>query len=168
MSGDKQKAKEMYFNYACNYFFLDREKRTEYEAFGVTRIEELEWRREYIQYWLSKLSVDDMQPLRKLKDTYANEALPSMIRMADAGDSYAKFWFAVAMYDMAKWLFFSPILRIRAMSKAKKLWQSIIQGPIEISDEHKKEINSYMINALNASSPEEYLLNYSKRKLGLQ
>ena len=166
MSNNRHRAKEIYFYYACNHFFLDRDGDSdEYKSFSVTAREEQEWRKEYIEIWINKLSVDDLHPIDRLRDAGVNEALPVMIKMADKGDSFSKLWFANAMYDMARWMIFSPILRFRAMSKAKNLWKQLSQNSIELTEAHRKEITRGTMRALSAADAEEYIRNYARRKL---
>ncbi len=90
MDNKLKKAKNIFFDHACNRFFMDRNGVSQdYDRYGATKTQEAEWRQEYISMWVSRLSVDDLTAVRRLEDAWATEALPDLIRMADTGDSYA-------------------------------------------------------------------------------
>lgn len=59
-----QRAKEIFFQYACNHFYLNREVETiEYKRFDISKEQEKIWYREYVSYWTGKLSLDDLVAL---------------------------------------------------------------------------------------------------------
>ena len=109
----------------------------EYKKYGISENQEQEWYREYIEFWVNQLSVDDLTPVNRLSDAWAGEALPDLIKMADQGDSYAKLWYANAIWDIAKGVSVSGSLRRQARNTSINLWQSIVQGSIEVSENHK-------------------------------
>lgn len=183
-----QRAKEIFFNYACNHFFLDREvDADEYKKYDISNEQEKIWTREYISYWISKLSADDFQAVNNLSATYAGEALPEMIRISELGDSFTKLWYANAIWNIAWGGVMSPILRERARRKSISLWQSLLSNPIEFTDEHRKKISEIVENQAQleksiqmaresrglpqrpttsqAKSLNDYILNYAKSKL---
>jgi hypothetical protein len=169
MSDSKDKAKEMFFNYACRHFFIAHDGLTEeYNKFRITEAQEQEWRQEYISLWLAKLSVDDLWAVNRLRDAEAFEALPALIGMADKGDSFAKLWFANAIWDLANRGSISAELKQRALKTTIQIWQSIIQQPFKLTDKHYSEINSNIEkykSLVNGATPQEYVLNYAQSKL---
>jgi len=168
MDDHKAKAKRMFFDYACRTFFMHNDGvLEEYRKFGITESEEKEWRQEYIAFWLSQLDVDGLTAVNRLCDADAGEALPDLIKMAGKGDSYAKLWYANAIWHIASRASIfdaSMLVQNQAIQTAIDLWQSLVQGPIELSDNHTAEISPNMKH-LGASMPEEYVLNYAKRML---
>lgn len=165
MIDNTEKAKKIFFDYACRHFHIDRDGLgEEYKRFGISKAQEKEWRREYIDFWVSQLSIDDMTPVNRLSDAWATEALPDLIKMADKGDSYAKLWYAIAIWKLAEAIRISVPLQEQARKTAINLWQSIVQGPIELSNNHKTTIIRSM-KSLDTSTPEEYVLNYANRRL---
>lgn len=162
MSNDKEKAKKIFFDYACNHFYMERDGvGKEYENFGVSEAEEKEWRREYISFWVSQLSIDDLTAVDKLYYAWAVEAVPALIKMADKGDSYAKLWYANALWHISDSSRISVTMREDARRTAINLWQTIVQQPVELSENHRAKIISYK----SSSSPEKYVLNYAKSNL---
>ncbi len=155
-----QRAKEIFFQYACNHFHLDREvDAEEYKKFDISNKQETIWTREYVSYWISQLSVDDLRAINSLRFAYAEEALPEMIRLSILGDSFSKLSYANAIWDIAHGGMMSPILRERARRKAVSLWQSILENPIELTVDHRKEVSQI------SATPDEYILDYAKSKL---
>ncbi len=97
MNQSEEPAKKMFFDYACNTFFMAHDGVLEgYKLFGISEAQEAEWRREYIAFWTSQLSTDDLTAVDQLRNAWAGEALPDLIRVADTGDGYAKLWYANA------------------------------------------------------------------------
>lgn len=159
------RAKELFFSYACNRFFMVREGvEDEYRQYGIGEGQEAEWRKEYIALWVGQLSVDDMKALNQLGYAWAGEALPELIDMSDKGDSYAKLWYANAIYDLALGAELSPERRQEGVKVAIELWRSVVNGPIQLTESHRAVIRPSM-QYLSASTPEEYVLNYAKSKL---
>jgi len=183
-----QRAKEIFFQYACNHFFLDREvDAAEYKEFDISKQQEKIWTREYIAHWTNQLSVDDLRALNCLRDSYAVEALPEMFRMSELGDSFARLSFANTIWDIAHSSFLSPILREHARRKSISLWQSLLDNPVELTDDHRKKISEIVESRAQleksiqitreshglpkrpitsqAVTPDNYILNYAKSKL---
>jgi hypothetical protein len=142
-----QRAKEIFFQYACNHFFLDREvDAEEYKKFDISNEQENKWTREYVSHWISELSVDDFQAVNSLSATNAGEALPEMFRISELGDSFAKLWYANAIWDIASDGLMSPIMRERARRKSISLWQSLLDNPIEFTGDHRKKVSEIVEN----------------------
>ena len=101
-----------------------------------------------------------------MRDAWAGEALPDLIRMANTnkGDSFTKLWYANAIWELAGGPNVSTIIKEQAQKTAVGLWQSLNQEPIEISENSIAKISPHM-KALRASTPQEYVLHYAKRKL---
>jgi hypothetical protein len=157
-----EEAKKMFLHYGCNSFYMMKEGDTDnYEQFHVSKEQEKIWHDEYITYWLGRLSVDDLTALQHLRNSWTQEIIPTLISTADKGDSYAKFWFA----DTILWVSNGIVRNKLGKQAAIALFKSIVKGPVIISEQHRAEIDQFMMNALNASTPEGYLVNYSKRKL---
>lgn len=158
-----EKAKKMFYDYECNHFYMFKEGELEkYEKYKVSEKQEKIWHDEYIAYWLGRLSVDDLTALWHLRNSWTQEIIPTLISMSAKGDSYAKFWFAETILRLS-----GKQTRINKQGReaAIKIFKSLIKGKIRISDNHRAEISQGMMVALNASTPEEYLVKYSKRKL---
>lgn len=163
---DKEQAKKIFFDYACSHFFMDHDGVGEkYKKFNITKSEEEEWHREYIAYWVSKLSTDDLFPLHRLRDAWASEALPSLIDLVNKGDSLARLWYANAIWELAKSLGVHSNIREPAIKVAKDTWHSLMTEELAFSPNHRAQIINTILPALNASTPEEYVRNYAKQEL---
>jgi len=161
-------AKEMFWQYACRYFYLDHDGvREEYLALGGgDKEQEAQWRSEYIQHWLSKISVHDLDPLRRLMSADAHEAIPALLNLDDYGDDYSKFWFAFSLADLARCVCKTKEIKMAARQKARSLWLEILDRPRGITPNHRKDVTRNMLEAFNAKTAEEYVTNYTQRKLG--
>jgi hypothetical protein len=174
---DRQKARRVFFSYACNHFHLDRDGMLpEYEKLGVTAQDEQEWRREFVEHWTARLSVDDMTPLERLDLADAHEALPRLMAMAEKGDSFARLWFANVIWHLASSMGQTAYLqprreqqrRIRDAKRAGKcavrLYRSIISTKTWVTEEHRDYVAPYLAY-FDATTAEEYILAYAARKL---
>ena len=183
-----QRAKEIFFKYACNHFFLDREVNAdEYKKYDISNEQENKWTREYTAFWISKLSADDFQAVNSLSAADAGDALPEMFRISELGDSFTKLWYANAIWKIACYGIMSPIMRERARRKSITLWQSLLNNPIEFTDEHRTKVseivknrtqleNSIQMSRESRGLPQrpttsqtitsdDYILDYAKSKL---
>jgi hypothetical protein len=161
-ANELEEAKKMFLYYGCNHFYMMKEGESEkYEKYHVSKKQEQIWHDEYMAYWLEKLSVDDLSALWHLRNSWTQDVIPTLIEMADKGDSFAKFWFA----DTILWISNGMVRNKQGRQAAIALLKSIVKGPVIISEQHRTEVDPSMMHALDASSPEEYLINYSKRKL---
>jgi hypothetical protein len=188
MNNDLDRAKEIYFYYACNHFLLDRDvDHKEYTKYNIDRTLEAVWRREYILLWKSRLSIDDFTALNRLRDAWADEALPELIEIAPKGDSFAKLWYANAIWQLTRNSHISTVLRYKGKKIAIRLWQSLTFQNIQLTEKHREEIEgtltkmiqidqSYQLARSNAghlpkatlvwaNTPEEYILKYAKKQL---
>jgi hypothetical protein len=157
-------AKKMYFYYCGNHIYMmnngDFEK---YSGFRITNRQENRWRRELIAQEVSKLDPNDLTALHNLKTLGAIEVITKILRYSDKGDGYAKLWYGEAIWQIADNPF-HPLLRIKLFKMARNLWQSLIESPFEITEEHRKEITSALI-ILGLKSPEEYIITFAQRYL---
>ncbi len=165
MVQDKEKAKQIFFEFACNHFYMWHDgAEEEYKKFGITDAQEAAWRREYIEHWVSRLELDDLTAVNQLRNAYAHEALPALIELARQGDGYARLWYANAIWDLENGTGIPASLREQATETCLEIWQALIQQPFELSNSHKATIAPSM-KALEASTPEEYVVNYAKARL---
>ena len=165
MRAEEADAKRMYFEYACHTFFMANDGvYDEYKKFGISEVQEKEWRREYIELWVSRLEVDDLTPVDRLRGAWAGEALPPLIELADRGDSYAKLWYANAIWQLANGTNIDMTLRWQARKVAVDLWQSLQTERIELTKSHEEHVRQCQ-GAFHASTPEEYVRIYASRQL---
>lgn len=165
MMKDLQKAKQLFWDYACSHFHLDREgMRSRYIELGGADEHEAKWRQEYIEYWSERLSVDDLTAVNQLWHAHAHEALPRLMALTAAGDGYAKLWFSLAIADLCREAGVPRAVRKEAREMASAVWSDLVANPQSISPTHKKAIRPSM-HALDARTPEEYVHNYAERKL---
>jgi hypothetical protein len=158
-------AKQIFFYYACNTFFMAHDGAyEEYKRYGISEAQEKEWRREYIALWISRLEVDDLTPVDHFSNAWASEALPVLMEMGDKGDSYAKLWYANAIWHLADGSNCDMTLRWKARNVATDLWQSLQTERIVLTQGHKEHIRPFLW-AVHASTPEEYVRFYASRQL---
>src|SRR5689334_11208526 len=126
MNTDDQ-AKKLYWEYDCNRFGLDHDGVTpEYLRLGGgDKAKETQWRREFIDYWVARVSAEDHMPLFRLQGAEAVEAIPSLFAMEDYGDDFVKFWFAFAFQDLSGSKRMGGNEKAAARAKAKALWEAI-------------------------------------------
>ncbi len=153
----------MFFDSRCNLYnmWLDGVDE-EYRRLGISKAQEAEWCQEYVSFWASQLSVDDLTAVWWLSGFDA--ALPDLLKMARKGDSYAQLFYANAIWETINSYTISAPMRELAIRIAMEIWQSLVQHPIEISDKHRAEIVPGM-KVLGASNPEQYVRKYAKMKL---
>ena len=163
---NKEKAKQMFFDARCRHFFiLDEGKWDEYKQLGATGEDEKKWREEYIQIWIGKLSVTDLEAIERLRSANANEAIPALIDLCDKGDSFAKLSFANALWELSGcghvffWIFSS--VNTKALKKAMSLWHSILDNPLRFDIDRSFP----SANVWNASTPEEYVVSFAKQQI---
>jgi hypothetical protein len=164
---DDNPAKALYWSYACNHFFLDRDGALEQyqELGGGNRAKEEQWRYEFIQDAINRLSSDDLCPLHSLMNTHAHEAIPSLLEFNIYTDDYYKFWFAFTLSEVATTSGVNKKHSKLALKKAKSLWTELIENPQGITPDHKKDVDKFMLKSFDASTPEEYVHNYSLKML---
>jgi hypothetical protein len=163
----KKTAKDLFREYACNRFFLDRDglKETYLALGGGDREQERAWRKEFIDDWIARLSIHDREPLRWLMNANAVEAIPVLLGMEDFGDDFMKFWYAFALENIARCDLPQEGRRM-AIARAVELWREILDAPRGIDPLHRAEINASMLEAFGARTAEEYVSNYAAFMLG--
>ena len=195
LNDDMENAKKLFFDYACNTFFMLHDGVwEEYKALRTTPAQEAEWRREYIAFWVGQLSTDDLTAVQKLDDANAGEALADLMKMADQGDDYAKLRYAITIGHLSEkprelcnaikmktsLLFWKKRSncstideKIRSISadeqrQAMKTAAELLESLLHgaIEVSDKHKAEIYpYMSSLGASTPEEYVLNYAKHKL---
>jgi hypothetical protein len=169
MMNDKEQAKKIFFDYACNHFFMAHNGvDKQYKEFHITDAEEKGWRKEYIAFWIERLSTGDLFAIQRLNDAWAREALPNLIEMVDKEDGLAKLYLANTIWDLASYWndpASLPSLREQAIGVAVGTWKGLIAEPVAISAEHIARVTPDAMRALDASTPEEYIKNYAESKL---
>lgn len=161
------RAKEMFWQYACNHFFIAHDGvHEEYAKLGGGDKEaEAIWRAEFISDQLSKLSVHDFDPLQQLRNANAGEAIPGLLEIHDYGDDYSRFWYAFTLHDLARYESATKTNKKRALSKALDLWNEIIKSPKGISEVNRAQVGDFMLENLEAKTAEGYVKNYTESKL---
>ena len=152
---DLEEAKKIFFEYSCNHLEMLRDD-VDFSKYHISREQEAAWRNEFIAYWRSQLSTDDMTPVQKLRSAEAVEAIPDLLARVDQGDSYARLRVAEALWALS-YSVKDRTLKKQAKAVAVKSAQSILANPIQVSERHKIEISR-----LGGSSPEEYIVLFAK------
>jgi len=166
MKLSRAECKKMFWDYACSHFLLDRDGvRERHPKYQATPEEEVAWKQEYVQHWTDRLSIDDLEPLRKLENAGATESLPRILALAAKGDNFSKLQYANVVWEFSRELQSWDPLYGDAEATACRLWKQLTSGCGEISAEHEAEITADMKIALSATSPAEYVRNYARRQL---
>jgi len=165
MDTPKDAAKKLFFEYACNHFYMAHDGiEQEYRQFAVSPAEEEEWRREYVALWVSRLSPTDLTAVNRLTAARAGEALPALLAVAEQGDAFARLWYANALWDLATTVVSPAEVQRQAFRTAIDLWESLLREPIDLTAAHRAEIWPNVV-WLEATTPEEYVQNYARRQL---
>jgi hypothetical protein len=156
-------AKKLFFDFACNYYYMRHDGvYEEYKKFNITEEQEKDWRREYIEFWINKLSIEDTFPLRRLIDANAQELIPALVNVSNNGDSYTKYWCAKAILDFS-------IGRKDFTEHTKEivsaLLKLLVDGPITISKQNKTKISFSSMLLSGVFTPEKYIRKYAKLQL---
>jgi hypothetical protein len=157
-------AKKIFFEYSCNHYYMSREA-VDFNKYHISKEQENEWRNEFIAYWISKLSIDDLAAVHRLEGSDAIEAVPDLIAIADKGDSYVKLWIASAIWSISFKNDIDTTLQKQTLDIAIKLLESIVENQVLLSEYHRNEIPIVGMKNFGASTPEEYIINFAKRKL---
>lgn len=148
-------AKKIFFEYSCNGLYMAQHD-VNFSQYHISKAQQDEWRNEFIAYWRSQLSTEDLTAIQKLRDANAVEAIPDLLAMADQGDSYARLRVAEGLWALSYWLK-DGTLRKQTNATARKMAQSILDGPIEASESHKLEMAK-----LGGSDPQRYITLFAK------
>ena len=163
---NQKTAKEIFWDYSCNHFFLERDgvKEQYIKLGGYILSDECKWRKEFIDFWLNQMSINEIQSFQKLVDAEAGEILSQFIEFNSFRDDYIKFWYAYELLNLSKFSS-APLLRKRATLRAKFTLLELASGSIFLNVENRKLIDNRMLEALCASDPEGYIKNYAQRLL---
>ncbi len=156
-----EQAKKIFFEYSCN----EMEAARDGNSIGKYRISEeqkAEWRKEFIAYWISKLSVDDLEAVIRLTGASPLEAIPDLLGIVENGDSYAKLMITGAIQAASSNHGIDKNLRKQTLDRVIKLYESIVENQIQLSEKHRKEILAFHPSILNDLTPEEYVLKVAK------
>src|SRR5215207_1453114 len=150
-----EEAKKIFFEYSCNGLYMAQND-VHFSKYHISKEQEAAWRNEFITYWRSQLSTEDLTAVQKLRDAHAVESIPDLFAMVDQGDSYAKLRIAQALAAIG-YLSKDKSLLKQTQATAVKLAQSILDHPVQVSERHKSEIER-----LGGANPEEYIILFAK------
>jgi hypothetical protein len=151
-----EEAKKIFFEYSCNGLYMAQND-VHFSKYHISKEQEAEWRNEFITYWRSQLSTEDLTAVQKLRDAHAVESIPDLLAIVDKGDSYAKLRIAEALGAIGYMIDKDKNLRKQTQATAISIAQSILDHPVQVSERHKIEIAR-----LGASNPEEYVITFAK------
>jgi len=151
-----EKAKKIFFEYSCNGLHMAQND-INFSQYHISKELQTEWRNEFVAHWRSRLSTEDLTAIQKLRDATAVEVIPDLLAMVGQGDSYARLRIAEALRALSYMLDSDKNLKKHAKETAIKLAQSILDGPIQVSESHKFEIADY-----GSSNPESYIITFAK------
>lgn len=157
---DNEEAKKIFFAYSCNHVEMARND-VYFSKYHISKEQEAEWRNEFITYWRSQLSTEDLTAVQKLEEAHAVESIPDLIAMVDKGDSYANLRIAQALLSLGDWLGRDETQRTQTRAAALKTVQSILDHPVQLSDRHKSDIER-----LGDFDPENYVITFAKLAKG--
>lgn len=165
MDENLEKAKKLFFDYACSPYFMARDGvDAQYKSYGPTKELEAEWQAEYISHWVSQLSFDDFHALGQLEHAWAVEALPDLIRMCGQAEGYAKLEYADAIWYLSKSSSLDENGRQKAQETAIKAWEDLVLGNFSIPEHLRKKIISNMAR-VDMTTPENYIINQATKQL---
>lgn len=152
-----EEAKKIFFQYSCNGLHMAQND-VHFSKYRISKEQEAAWRNEFITHWRSQLSTEDLTAVQKLRDAEAVEAIPDLIAIVDQGDSYAKLRIAEALADLG-YMAKDKSLRKQTQATASQIAQSILDHPMQVSENHKIEIERL---GGSRSNPEEYIILFAK------
>ena len=150
-----EEAKKIFFEYSCNGLYMAQND-VHFSKYHISKEQEAQWRNEFVTYWRSQLSTEDLTAVQKLRDAHAVESIPDLLAIVDKGDSYAKLRIAEALAAIG-YMVKDKSLRKQTQATAITIAQSILDHPVQVSESHKIEIER-----LGSSNPEEYIITFAK------
>jgi hypothetical protein len=160
MTTNIENAKKIFFDFACSYYYMQHDGvYEEYEKYNISEEQEKDWRKEYIDLWISKLSVDDTLPLRRLTDANAQEVIPALADMSNNGDSYTKYWCAKAILDFATG---KKVFTEQVKETIHALLKPLAEGTIKISNKNRAKITFSEKLLFGVFTSEAYIRKYAK------
>jgi len=158
---EREQAKKIFFDYSCNEFNMIRDGE-DFSKYHISDEQKTEWRKEFITEWTGKLSIDNLTAVTKLSQAEAIEAVPDLVGIAEHGDSYAKIMIASAIKSAGSKHGIDKNLRKQTLDSVIKLSESIVGSPIQLSENHRKQILAFHPSVLNNKTPEEYVEDLAK------
>jgi hypothetical protein len=153
---EEEEAKKIFFEYSGNHLEMARNE-VNFSKYQISREQEAEWRNEFIAYWRSQLSTEDLTAVQKLGEIYAVESIPDLLAIVDQGDSYTRLRIAEALHVISYWIDKDRGLRKQTRAAAIRIAQSILDNPVQVSERHKSEIAR-----LGDPNPEDYIITFAK------
>ena len=127
----------------------DWNEREEYNTYGIDRSQEKAWRREFMEFWVAHLSLDDLTPLSRLHSCQAFEALPAVMKKAFLGDAWVRLRYAEEIYHLVrcgelylkhhKWPELERVCK-QGRAMAMELWKGLVEGDIDLTPESRTRI----------------------------
>ena len=151
-----EEAKKIFFQYSGNHTTMAQHD-VHFSKYRISKEQEVEWRKDFITYWESQLSTEDLTAIQKLGEIHAVESIPDLLALVDKGDSYAKLRIAQALGAISYWIDNDKSLRKQTQATAIKIAKSLLDHPVQVSERHKTEIER-----LGDSNPEEYIIAFAK------
>jgi hypothetical protein len=151
-----EEAKKIFFEYSGNHTTMAQND-VQYSQYHISKAQEAEWRNEFITYWRSQLSTEDLTAVQKLGEIHAVESIPDLLAIVDQGDSYAKLRIAQALGSISYWIDNDKSLRKETKATSIKIAQSLLDHPLQVSERHKIEIER-----LGDPDPEDYIITFAK------
>lgn len=137
VDGMNERAKELYTIYDGSTFHMGREGvYDEYKRYNVSLEQEAEWRAELVALWISRLSPHDFEPVFRLWQLCAKEALLPLLDFADQGDDHIRLvranalWAIAVCYDSRYAIQSTPEIERLAMRAAIHVWKSIVDASV--------------------------------------
>lgn len=149
-------AKKIFFEYSCNGLYMAQND-VNFSQYHISKAQQAEWRNEFIAYWRSQLSTEDLTAIQKLRDAQATEALPDLLTMVGKGDSYAQLRVAEALWALSYLVNNDKALKKQTKAAAVQLAQSILNNPIQASESHKLEMAK-----MGGNDPKAYITLFAK------
>jgi hypothetical protein len=160
---EQRKAKKIFFDFACNHYYMQHDGvYDEYKKYNVSEKQEKEWRIEYIDFWVDKLSVDNPLSLSRLIDANAKELIPALVNMSNNGDGFTKYWCAKAILDFSMR---SKDFPEKVKDIVRVLLKPLADGVVIILEQNKTKISFTSILLSGTFTPEAYIRKYAKLQL---
>lgn len=144
----KEQAKNLFWEYACNYFFMDHDGvLEEYVKLGGNPRrgpQEKIWYKEYIEYWLDQLdtSNDETRVMSQLRDAGAFEVLPILLKKRTFSDDFSKLWYIITLLSLVELyhLEIAERLRTEIFSRIKEVGVKLLDAPLSLTSNSRLRI----------------------------
>ena len=128
-----------------------------FSQYHISKALQTEWRDEFVAYWRSQLSTEDLTAIQKLVDAEAVESIPDLLTMVGQGDSYAKLRVAEALWTLS-YRVKDKTMQKQTKATATQLAQSILEHPILASESHRLEMAK-----LGGVDPKKYITLFAQK-----